>query len=126
MTDKEIIKALEYCTEGIYICDKDCPCYDLKSDTRTAYCKFELLGDALDLINHQQEKLKIQANNIRAFLKMDDVQVQRIKAEAVEEFAERLKERIADIGNLSVSEYLSVATDIDDLVKEMVGQKNEY
>ena len=63
MTDKEIIQALEICTEGIYICDKDCPYYDVKSDTRTSYCKFELLGDALDLINRQQaenEKMKVR------------------------------------------------------------------
>lgn len=59
--DNEIIKALECCTVGTYACGDDCPCFHSKSNLKVTSCRFELLGEALDLINRLQaenERLK--------------------------------------------------------------------
>lgn len=53
MTDKEIIKALEYCCEDTSICPEDCPYYKCKGDYIPCFEKMQ--KDALDLINRQQE-----------------------------------------------------------------------
>lgn len=152
MTDKKIIKALEICTEGIYICDKDCPYYDVKSDTRTSYCKFELLGDALDLINRQQaesnslqeaienrkEADRISLDAYEQLLYEVDYQqreIERLKKyntdvaykhydDGIKEFAEKLKRELDMISYETAFEYQDTIETIDDLVKEMVGADN--
>lgn len=115
MTDKEIIRAIKCCTSG-----KDAPCMNCpKYKEHSTKCFDELMTEALDLINRQQEKLKIQANNIHALLKMDDIEVQRVKKEAIKEFAEKLEHKLADNGDMTMAMWLSVVTDMHDIVKEM-------
>lgn len=119
MTDKEIIQALEICTEGIYICDKDCPYYDVKSDTRTSYCKFELLGDALEFIQRQQaeiERLK-KYNTDVAFKHYYD---------GIKEFAERLIAKAYPFPCAIGVEYAVPIRAINDTTEEMVGADNGY
>lgn len=121
MTDNKIIKALECISgKGIIRC-KDCPyrenefpnCYDLA------------VQNAIDLINRQKVEVahfKEEANKYQKFWcnsynkqEMDDA-----RAEAIKEFADRLKEK-AKIGKGYLGNvYHSVAVEeIDNLVKEM-------
>lgn len=89
MTDKEIIKALECCSNA-EPCE-NCP-YQKQCD------ETDLAEIALDLINRQQAEIK-ELNTIRSRLiydsgtltKISDELYQKIKAEAVKEFAEKLK-----------------------------------
>ena len=117
MTDNEIIKALECCigdTEGKNCFD--CHLYEIDD------CQAQMCLDALDLINRQKaeiEKLKAEKNillntTVSAYLAEEQVRV--AKAEAYKEFAERLKEMFRNDGL-----YLFYANQIDNLLKELVG-----
>jgi hypothetical protein len=166
MTDAEIIKALECCTNSLD-CPADCPLYEY-----AGYCFLALHKPTLDLINRQKteiERLKtlaelgnMRANDYRvmrdrALRAEADVEwlkkirttvndfwvelqglsiakgkekptleelleyIEQAKAEAIREFAERLKERTKmPIGTLYGK--MVYIKDIDNLVKEMVGE----
>ena len=64
MTDSEIIKALEYCGNQMYLC-------------RDRQCKSKTLRDAIDLINSQKaeiEQWKAEANRLQnAFCKTHEL-----------------------------------------------------
>ena len=134
MTDNEIIKALECLRGNAFDCGECpyCSCYP-------APCEQQVAKDVLSLINRQKEEIER--------LKNRDLQVEvleklerEIKAEAVKEFADRLKEQdgynnhiFDDCASILVpKEYLKgrdekikeVWTTIDNLVKEMVGKNN--
>ena len=134
MTDNKIIKALECLRGNAFDCGECpyCSCYP-------APCEQQVAKDALSLITRQKEGIE--------GLKNRDLQVEvseklerEIKAEAVKEFAERLKEQdgydnhvFDDCASILVpKEYLKgrdekikeVWTTIDNLVKEMVGENN--
>ena len=99
MTDTDIIKALECCKKDD--CD-NCP-----NDFGNCYAN--LAGYALDLINRQKEELEaVQSAIDNAY-----VYVNEQKAEAIKEFAERLKEQMT-------REYYSDYA-VDRTLKEMVG-----
>ena len=149
MTDKEIIKALEICTFNNRSCG-DC-LYKPETEDE-AICMDRLLKDALDLINRQQaeiERLKkcneewrqeliqdrkeyfanvkkyrdaIAEKNEKMFLEAEA----QIRPEAIKEFAEKLEHKLADNGDMTMAMWLSVVTDMHDLVKEMVGADNEH
>lgn len=124
MTDKEIIKALDYC--------KDC-CANINIDI-------------IDLINRLQadiERLKnkneiLSINADTAFQdglnEAQGLYAEQVKAEVIKEFAERLKDRIvnspsaypienATLAFLNGSSHrqLEILEIIDKLIKEMVG-----
>lgn len=111
MTDNDIIKALEHCFES---CNGTCPYYKYKD------CRHRLYLNALDLIDRQKaeiEKLKKGIN-----IELDNFASEydnKIKAEAVKAFAERLKKRMGfcDLPNGIVRSH------IDNLLKEMVGDE---
>ena len=124
MTDNEIIKALECCLD--YSC-LICPC----EKGASILCIDDLHQYALDLINRQKaeiERLEEAIGQREADIEMfTDIgkMYSELKAEAIKEFAERLKDETFKI-NYCGSVYNVV--DIDDivnLVKEMVGEKNE-
>jgi hypothetical protein len=108
MTDNEIIKALECCA-GDDGCDV-CPMYKPSSE-----CITELQGKVLDLIN------RLQANNssMQSTLAKMSMGVEQAKAEAIKEFAKRLKSDMS-YSYLLGREFCTDIT-IDNLVKEMVG-----
>lgn len=107
MTDNEIIKAVGCCI-GNTKCD-ECPMF------RTQNCMNKVFGYALDLINRQKEKIKEfdeklvirrglidyqkaeieqwkeEANKYQNLwcIAVDDIE--KVKSEAIKEFAERLK-----------------------------------
>ena len=119
MTDK-VLKALECCSNWNITKCFECPYVDYDGS-----CVNQSKIDAIALIKEQQEKLKRQANNIHTLIKMDDVQVRRIKAEAIKEFAEKLKTKV-DVWEDEEFYFQYVTTkDIDELVKEMVGADND-
>jgi hypothetical protein len=134
MTDTEIIKALECCAkldfENWDICKTECPyanhCYDTEKGINA-------MEDFLSIINRQQEEIEglcmeLDEVVIAKDLLFDEAEalIKKARAEAIKEFAERLKERY--IPSLSFDEDLrevvAVKT-IDNLVKEMVGDPDD-
>ena len=125
LTDKEIIKALECCADNqhCWLCvlrDREDDCYELEKS-------------ALDLIKRQQAEIERLTINMNAFglgMKQEKERADTIRAEAIKEFAERLKEKahtqpIFDTycGNKYMGDVSKVyVADINNLVKEMVGE----
>ena len=118
MTDNEIIKALECCQKvkgyrHIPICN-DCP----MEETR---CAIELPKNALALINRQKAEIEFHrktiAQNAQTALNVTLDEIQKARAEAVKEFAERLKDRTGYIPQHHFT-YAEVEYHIDNLVKE--------
>lgn len=130
MTENDIIKALEQHIESTK---------NIKYGARKkTLVDAELLKDILDLINRQQaeiEKLKEASEEaVSCFHRMESLynikcmELKVAKAEAVKEFAERLKEKAVDVGicdaqgNGYGGATVILIGDIDNLVKEMVGE----
>ena len=124
MTDNEIIKGLE-CCRGVGC--KSCP-----FNVNNAICISYLIEDVLDLINRQKgeiERLK-KYNTDVAFKHYNDG-----KAEAIKEFAERLKQELQEkkykyVTDTNYSKTCNAVIDscvvcIDNLVKEMVGEQRK-
>ncbi len=119
MKDKEIIKALEHCMSD------NPPCTTCKYDGDTITvdeCMGELMKDALDLINRQMAEIESKNDLIH---RQSDViseqkeKLERIYAEAVKEFAERLKELKK---NSTMDSRIYTSEMVDNLVKEMAGE----
>ncbi len=95
MTDNEIIKALECCTDdsnGVTRCER-CPYQTTDLD----YCIDDLLEQALDLINRQQAKIeRLNGELITEKTRRENAvnAYHEAKAEAIKEFAERLHTEI--------------------------------
>lgn len=95
MTDNEIVKALECCIG----CDcKHCPYYDGDTDNEAALCKDRLIMDALNLVNRQKAEIEEHKRAFETILKevraaralyIEDIG--KARAEAIKEFAKRLK-----------------------------------
>lgn len=134
MTDAEIIKALECCTSDevgmCHICPLDGGC---NGDITI------LLNCSLDLINRQKEEIERLKNNVFCKVVINEetmrnivkekvaefeLDIASIKAEAIKEFAERIK---AEFNNVVKYEfdcryyYLVSHSFIDRLAEEMVG-----
>lgn len=60
MTDNEIIKALECCSNAAYHCE-ECPFYVRKED-----CEVELPEEALDIINRQKAEIERLEKELKA------------------------------------------------------------
>ena len=147
MTDKEIIKALECCgdEEELHWCT-ECPYYDKEND----FCQEDLHRDALDLISRQQAEIERLQNesigNCELAISMRNDNnlkgdcsycIDKAKAEAIKEFAERLQEKADDIGIDEDGFLFTISAEwktwfrvgdwceeiINNLVKEMVGGK---
>ena len=106
LTPEEIKKALECCENTEDGC-LHCPLYGLPAPE----CGVRLCRESLELHKSQQteiEQWKEEANRYQT-LWCEDVQIAR--AEAIKEFAEKLKEK----------PWMYYVVDIDNLVKEMVG-----
>ena len=123
MTDNEIIKALECCTQQAGC--NGCPLLNsIQMKYRGGYaCAEEMRKCALDLIN------RLQAENERLNEKVDFVGDlknirKQIKAEAYKEFAERLKEKAYTYSD--ITGYQSTVVDvneIDGVYEEMVARE---
>jgi hypothetical protein len=95
MTDKKTVKALECCVG----CDcKHCPYYDGDTDNEAAHCKDSLIMDALKVVNRQNAEIEEHKRlfetihkEIKAVKALYIEDIGKAKAEAIKEFAERLK-----------------------------------
>ena len=135
MTEREIIKALECCKKAKINQD----CVVLKCPFSTEYgCNIgleNLRNEALDLINRQRaeiERLKCEMGKLLPKDCSYAVQMEvsnnletKIRAEAIREFADRLKEMKYESIEWAHGEhpYVVEESDIDNLVEEMVGDK---
>lgn len=110
MSDNEIKKALECCTD--FKCE-NCPCEDNSEFT----CTEILMEDALDLINRQQAEIE----RLQKLLddKCDKC-IARDRAEAIKEFADKLKSQFHISCDYTCNYVRAV---INDLVKEMTEVK---
>ena len=136
MTDNEIIKALECCTQQAGC--SGCP-FVISDEIkyRGGYsCSEALRKNALDLINRQKaenemlkdlityQKQEIKEKEQKYNQAVDDMfgliettrkEIAEAKSEAIKEFAEKLKNCFAISGD-----YLDIINIIDNLVKEMM------
>jgi hypothetical protein len=129
MTDNQIIKALEFCANHDNGSCFGCPLLKNKD------CFQTLSRASLDLINRQQAEIEryketygcypvwnVPCENVFVLsMSCDDYEdfKNQLKAEAIKEFAERLKEKAKN------NEWNGTicGVDIDNLVKEMVGEE---
>ena len=133
-TDEQIKKALECCINWEATTCEKCPLDDeCDNDGDTP------LRNALDLINRQKAEIERLESLCEKIGIANDVKLERIcvlqedletaKAEAIKEFAERLKKSAFDcdvsfgFGREHYTEAVTVF-EIDNLVKEMVGENN--
>jgi len=129
-TDEQIIKALEYCVYDTTC--QECPYNELSE------CISVRHRNLLGLINRQKAEIKslkqIIDENDKEILKLQkrivfwredlNYQPEKIRSEAIKEFAERLKEE--SYSNSDICGYTSTVVDvnsIDNLVKEMTERK---
>lgn len=125
MTDNEIIKVLECCSKNI-LCGQ-CP---LKEKNN---CINKLSVYALKFINRQQTEIeRLNAENILTMSERNafrtsfyevSKQLKHVKSGAIKKFAEKLKELYTDdsITNDYHCAVGAIKQNIDDIVKEMVG-----
>ena len=127
MTDAEIIKALECRASKEDVLCTGCPYekYYLLD------CQRQSAQDALDLINHQKAEIERLNKEISISqhllsdawrnIEIQDKFYKTARAEAIKEFAERLKEDYRP--KEPPNHYIVIGKyEIDNLVKEMVGE----
>lgn len=123
-TDEEIIKAVECCSEPCCVCD-ECPLYCVGVNCSS----FELHRYALDLINRQKAEIERLRGSTIVNNIMESQRIKReAKAEAVKEFAEKLKLHsyiMSDESQTGIINRYSVVTvnQIDNILKEMIGDE---
>ena len=114
MTDNDIIKALECCYSlNLQKCKMKCPLRD------KPLCSEWLSKYALDLINRQKAEIE-RLQGWQDLLNAEKHSL--IKAEAIKDFAKRLKYKFPD--GLGAFNSFDVMEIVDDLVKEMVGDSD--
>ena len=118
MTDNEIIKALE-CLTGFQKLCKDCP---YSGTDHYPFCREHCAKDALALINRQQAEIEMLKGWER-LLKAESHApiIKKARAEAIKEFAERLKNHFDTYTEGEEESCLYFINVINDLVQEMVG-----
>lgn len=117
MTEEQIIKALKCCSKP-YCNDNKCPLH--RNTINTKDCITQMSVNALDLINRQ----KANAEGLINAVKFLNEKLSYAKAEAVKEFADRLKEELNNVAKIKIDDYDYFCVGlgfIDNLVKEMVG-----
>lgn len=119
MTDIEIIKALKCCIMW------DCyNCGWLRNDIRGELsCRTDLMRLSFDLIARQQAEIDSLRADLKRVCAERDAHIctsNFIKSEAIKEFAEKLKEKAITYYAIR-GRWVSVK-DIDELLKEMVGE----
>lgn len=127
LTDEQVVNALECCKsfDDLRACYK-CPA--LQTDgcaSGKTYISDFIIKEILDLIKRKDAKIeRLTVENLQMV-----ASIKRLKAEAIKEFAEKLKENAIDIdvsygyGKEHYTEAVAVI-EIDNLVEEMVGESN--
>lgn len=90
----------------------------------------QVLNAALDFVNRQKETIETlrkcveQHHIIRKDSKSPlSLLTEEIRAEAYKEFAKRIRECCTSNDDLSADAWFSITTDIDCVLKELVGEK---
>lgn len=96
MTDDQIVKALEICNSLSQRCGNGCPYYTViyKNGKR---CSEMMIDDTLALIKRQQAEIKELQEILGGTSKVQSQTCAVVRAEAVREFAEKLKSKFASI-----------------------------
>lgn len=113
-TDDEIVKAVKCC----YFLHTGCICCPFNG---VAGCMNESGEAILDLINRQKAEIadeRARKELCAEVIKRLDKENETARAEAIKEFAERLRAK-SEYGTINVSPW-----QIDNLVKEMTGENN--
>lgn len=121
MTDNEIIKALECCTQQAGC--SGCP-FVISNEMkyRGGYaCAEEIRKCALDLINRQKAEIE-RLKHRKTELQIRNQELQHEKSEAIKEFAERLKAYF-NYGKDVMYLQTIIHYGIDKIIKEMEGEK---
>ena len=146
LTDEEIIKALECCS-NYNDCDK-CNFEPKDNKKKTIGCCLEIMKNAIDLITRQKAEIeRLESANDEKFRQWDMLAEKAkqhyadlyneakdiLKAEAYKEFAEKLENICEEIMEQEWNEktapiswsyaYAGFIDDIDNLLKEMVGEE---
>ena len=126
MTDNDIIKALECCSKSSKLGDCiDNKCMLLGEYGCSDWMDNKLLKSALDLINRQKAEIeRSQKETIEQSLKQEMYRttVEEVRAEAITEFAEKVKEKHFEYFNFIFS-YPAFCKLTDDIAKEMKGEQ---
>ena len=105
MPEEVIKKALECCSKEGNRCKK-CP------NNALLTCRERTMEEAIDLINRKNaENYRLNFENLQMLASIKGLE-ERVRAEAIKEFAERMKELITEI------EFVE-DWDIDQIAKEM-------
>lgn len=126
MTDEQIIKAFECCKDRE--CQTGCPRLHNNLPIEDD-CRCNLIKDALDLINRQKAEIERLRGSTIVNNIMESQRIKReAKAEAVKEFAEKLKLHsyiMSDESQTGIINRYSVVTinQIDNILKELVGNE---
>lgn len=115
MTDNEIIKALECCSND----DDDSGCRNCPLGDKYPYCDDVLDGRTIDLINRQKAEIEALIAGQETLQKY----IVTAKADAIKEFADCVKKHQEMLFNEIYSSF-GFAEAIDNLVDEMVGDNN--
>ena len=146
MTDKQIIKALGFCKDNGILAENCEKCAYYKYG---ALCMDTMFENVLDLINRQQaeiEKLNVElvgmrgaCNSYKMHYDNAKAEIERLqklldgkcdrciakdRADAIKEFAERLKVNHISKDDKGKLHLLVEYNEFDNLVKEMVGDDN--
>ena len=133
MTDKDIIKALEYCSKSSWLSDCDgCPCYDEKEDIQTSECQERLMKNVLNLINRLQAEIErlnaliAETNKQRGKVIHAITRIDEVKTEAYKEFAEKLKEKAyLNDGVNGFRDLIVEVDDINNILEELTERKED-
>ena len=109
LTEAEIMKAFECCKGNFVLCE-ECAYNSVK------HCNYFVCDDVFDIINRKNAEIeKLNFENLQMI-----ASIKNLKAEAIHEFAERLK---SDIFKTQVDSYTSAYVigddDIDQIASEM-------
>ena len=122
LTETEIKTALKHCANIHCLCG-ECILFEPNDDE--CQCSKDLKLNALDLINRQKaeiERLERDVFTYKIKWAKAESRETKAKANAIKEFAERLKEKYSQADILCPRRIVSLTEkDWDNLVKEMVG-----
>ena len=79
--------------------------------------------EANRVIGYQRDQRDKEIDELQKQIDGLDVRENKIKVEAYKEFAERIRECCTFNDDLSADTFLSITTDIDCVLKEMVGEE---
>ena len=115
LTDNEIVKALECCAITAK-CRQECIFHKYGEEYDVQNCTTHLAQATLELVNRLQAEIERLKADVRFSVYLGYETTNQIKAEAVKEFAERLKENY-----IGTTTYYDLKNDIDNLLKEIIG-----